>query len=342
MIELKHDQLSISFPDVHDDARMSINFQRTLRIPDDGQVHYLPPGLGYYPLRHVDDFAQKVPATWKQHGGVMMPMWQSEAMWISFGSGSGFGEGYPCLVKIATGKINAVSGEEWREGAHRDPQDYVVVPGQPWLDGYCVKKGEIAQFVAMPLGEGYTAEEQITGEAEFGGLQIMVYPMKAEEWEKIKKARQAKSRIRGKGPLMMMECCSVSFEADMGLAPGGRMKQDIEKDPYDLSVWDLRNGSRVFVHLANSLAWRAITGEAPPTMPPTAKDYTKAGLPWFDFYGKGEAVEGSGVLAGLKTVLGMGKKKGESPLPENESFDPGDTTVVKLGKDKNVVREGDF
>ena len=163
------------------------------------------------------------------------------------------------LIGPDNSTINAVSGEEWREGAHRDPQDYVVVPGQPWLDGYCVKKGEIAQFVAMPLGEGYTAEEQITGEAEFGGLQIMVYPMKAEEWEKIKKARQAKSRIRGKGPLMMMECCSVSFEADMGLAPGGRMKQDIEKDPYDLSVWDLRNGSRVFVHLANSLAWRAIT-----------------------------------------------------------------------------------
>ena len=32
----------------------------------------------------------------------------------------------------------------------------------------------IRQFVAMPLGAGYTAEEQITGEAEHGGLQIVV------------------------------------------------------------------------------------------------------------------------------------------------------------------------
>ena len=30
----------------------------------------------------------------------------------------------------------------------------------------------------MPLGEGDTAEEQITGEVEHGGIQIMVYPMK--------------------------------------------------------------------------------------------------------------------------------------------------------------------
>jgi hypothetical protein len=49
----------------------------------------------------------------------------------------------------------------------------VVVPEQPWLDGYCVEKGIIRQFVAMPLGAGYTAEEQISGKAEHGGLQIM-------------------------------------------------------------------------------------------------------------------------------------------------------------------------
>ena len=40
----------------------------------------------------------------------------------------------------------------------------------------------IRQFVAMPLGEGFTAEEQITGKAEHGGLQIIVYPMKHEAY----------------------------------------------------------------------------------------------------------------------------------------------------------------
>ena len=37
MIELKNDSLVFSFPEVHPDARLTIYFQRTLRIPDDGQ-----------------------------------------------------------------------------------------------------------------------------------------------------------------------------------------------------------------------------------------------------------------------------------------------------------------
>ena len=43
----------------------------------------------------------------------------------------------------------------------------------------------IRQFVAMPQGQGFTAEEQITGTAEHGGLQIIVYPMKREYYEEL-------------------------------------------------------------------------------------------------------------------------------------------------------------
>jgi len=75
----------------------------------------------------------------------MLPMYQSEAMWVYFHSHSR----YPFLVKIATGKINAVTGNQWQDRPVADPQDYLVVPTQPWLDGYCVEKGEIRQFVAM-------------------------------------------------------------------------------------------------------------------------------------------------------------------------------------------------
>ena len=65
----------------------------------------------------------------------------------------------------------------------------------------------------------------------------------------------------------------------MGLAPGGRMKQDIYDDPYGLDAWDQQHVSRCFVTLVNSAQWMAITGERPPTEPPTARQYTKAGLP---------------------------------------------------------------
>ena len=99
---------------------------------------------------------------WRRRGGVMTPMHQAEALWIDFRSI------YPFAVKVATGKVCAVTGDPWVDHLNSDPQDYVVLPDQPWLDGYCVEKGLIRQFVAMPLGEGYTAEEQLTGAAQTG------------------------------------------------------------------------------------------------------------------------------------------------------------------------------
>ena len=124
----------------------------------------------------------------------------------------------------------------------------------------------------------------------------------------------------------------------MGLAPGGRMRQHIYDDEHGLDAWDQANGSRCFVAIANSLSWRAITGEAPPSLPPTARDYAKAKLPWFDYYAESPAVEGAGALHNLLSVVGMGKKKAEAPLPENESADA--SVIVPLGPGKpRPVRE---
>ena len=246
MIELNEDALIFRFPEVHEEATCSVQFQRTLRIPDDESNYPLPPGLGAFPLRHVDDFADRVPETWLRRGGVMLPMYQSEALWLNF-SGRGFsGDGYPFAVKVATGKIDAVTGETWRNGIHRDPQDYMVIPEQPWLDGYCVEKGTIRQFVAMPLGDGYSAEEQITGMAEHGGIQIVAYPMKAEAYRAYKARLEEEARRHRYSQAMysmdLMEAPMVGAPApDMGLAPGGRMTQEIYEDPFDFHVWDTRH-----------------------------------------------------------------------------------------------------
>ena len=70
MIKLENDRLVFSFPEVHDEAHCGIEFQRTLRIPDDGKDYRLPPGLGCFPLRHLDDDALRVPGDWLQRGGV--------------------------------------------------------------------------------------------------------------------------------------------------------------------------------------------------------------------------------------------------------------------------------
>jgi len=345
MIELRRDSLNFSFPEVHPKASLAIEFQRTLRIPDDGKDYPLPPGLGRFPMKHVDDYSEKVPALWTQHGGVMLPMFQSEALWLNFNSEHLWDHdtSYPFAIKVATGKINAVTGDDWKDGLKRRRQDYMVSTEQPWLDGYCVEKGFIRQFVAMPLGSGYSAEEQITGEAEHGGIQVVVYPMKREVFEKRFPKREREyeqlDMICESAPMMSMKVAS----ADMGLAPGGRMRQEIYKDPFKLSDWDLDQKSRCFAHLANSLVWRSITGEAPPTVPFTAKEYTDHGLPWFDYYSDNFAVlKGSGKLKGLKSVVEMGKEKGDNPLPENESVDPDNIVKLRKGLKKGQVREGAF
>lgn len=337
MIELQDDVLVFRFPQVHEHAELRIELQRTLRIPDDGRSYPLPPGLGRFPLRHVDDFAGRVPPEWVRHGGVLLPMYQSEAVWLRFSSPHGF----PFAVKVATGKIDAVSGEQWREGLHRGPQDYMPIPQQPWLDGYCVEKGHIRQFVAMPLGAGYSAEEQVTDKAEHGGLQIAAYPVKREVWERILAER---SRVAAEVPHPPLYAAApAAAGAAMGLAPGGRMKQEIYTDHRDFAEWDQSRAGRCFVHIANSLVWRQITGQEPPQPPPTSQEYTRAGLPWFDYYAEKEvALGGSAILRGLKSVLRMAQEKGEVPLPENEPVDPANVVELRSGLAKDQVREGVF
>ena len=268
----------------------------------------------------------------------MLPMYQAEAMWMDFTSSMIRRHAtYPFLIKIAAGKINAVTGDQWVDPPQAHPQDYVVVPEQPWLDGFCVKKGVIRQFVAMPLGSGYSAEEQITGEADHGGVQILACPMKRDVFE-----RRFPEEPDLDDDMTFRLYDSAPASAEMGLAPGGQMRQEIFDDPFDFNDWDFDHISRCFVHISNSMVWEQATGAKPPTTPPTAKHYTKAGLPWFDYYSENPAVDGSVVLNDLKSVATMGQQKGEVPLPENQSVDPHNIVKLRDGLRPGQVREARF
>lgn len=323
MLSLRDNQLLFEFPKVHPHAKCAIHFQRTLRLPDDNREYHLPPGLGRFSLAHVDDFAEHLPEVWKKRGGVFFPMYQAEALWLCF-EGS-----YPFAIKVAAGKVNAITGNDWTNGLSSAPQDYLVTPDQPWLDGFCIAKGQVRQFVAMPLGKGYTAEEQLTGAAEHGGIQIIAYPMKAEVYEK-----SIRSRLEIGG------IAEFSLDYSMGLAPGGLMRQEIYADQYGIDAWDTKSSSRCFVHVLNSLQYKAVTGKVPPKMPPTAKDYTDAGLPWFEYYAADSlALEGAAKLAQLDGIAAKGIKQGEKLLPENDPVDP--KVKIQLGKAKQV-KEGNW
>jgi hypothetical protein len=354
MLELSRDSLKFTFPEVHPDAELTITFIRTLRIPDDDKTYPLPPGLSLFPMKHVDDYKERVPADWVEHGGVMLPMHQAEALWIKFSSKhiQRRGTSYPFAVKIGTGKISAVTGDDWVKELQEE--DYVVVPGQPWLDGYAINEDEIRQFVAAPLGFGFTAEEQLTGKADHGGIQIEVLPMDFvtfdKKYPKRPKNTRRRSAIRGAGGMggfgggfmaPGVYSNTMSFDsndaapvavaaASMGLGAGGKMKQEIFKDPHGMDVWQRSQRSRCFVHLANSMAWEAITEEKPPESPMTAELYSQHGYPWFDYYDDNlEALGGTEKLAGLKSIMELGFQKGLNILPENMPADVERVHVIK-------------
>ncbi len=338
MIQLNDDGLRISFPDVHPNARCTIDFVRTLRIPDDGREYPLPAGLGSFPLRHIEDFSDRVPDEWNRRGGVLMPMYQAEALWLDF-------EGdYPMAIKVAAGKINAVTGEAWADALSDDPQDYLVLPDQPWLDGYCVEKDLIRQFVAMPLGDGYSAEEQITGKAEFGGLQIIAYPMKREAYTEMMRQRESRQLDcyddAFSVPVFLRRAADVCEESSMGLAAGGLMRQEIYEDDYGIDVWDREHSSRCFVHLVNSESYATITGKKPPHPPMTKKAYARYGIPWFDYYDEQNTLGGSKILAGLDSLSQVAGKIGKK-IWDNDSIHIGTVKSIK-GESAQTVSEGDW
>lgn len=346
MPTLEHNRLVFRFPHIEEEANFSIDFQRTLRIPDTETTYALPPGLGSFPLRHVEDYAASLPAQTTSRGGVILPIWQAEAMWLHFNNkGPDWGLDFPVAIKVAAGKINAVTGEAWRSGLHRDPQDYMVSPEQPWLDGFAVEKGVIRQFVAMPLGEKYSVEEQLTGQADWGGLQISVAPLrthvwkaKRKEWEEAQRARVEMSACFHEdlvlGSLGRVSCMS------MGLAAGGRMRQIIHPDPFELEDWDFSAADRVFLTLVHAKDWKKVTGEAAPNQPPTAEEYSKAGLPWFEYYGKDQsALSGSSRLASVKSVAKLFKKITGTTLPNSENIQTGTPKAIGPGaKEHRPVR----
>jgi hypothetical protein len=125
----------------------------------------------------------------------------------------------------------------------------------------------------------------------------------------------------------------------MGLAPCGQMRQEIYSDHFGFDAWDRSHSSRCFVHLCNSLVWQSITGQHPLYPPPTAKSYSEAGLPWFDYYRDDvEALPGSDTLAELKSVSQISQTKGDHALPENEPVTQPPTQIRQLGKGR-LVRE---
>jgi len=303
--------------------RFAISFQRTLRIPDDGKVYPLPPTLGTFPLHKAADYSERVPKSWRKDS-VFIPMYQREAMWLAFEAASW----KPNAVKIGAGEINVLTGDAWDQGLHFEPQDYVVCPNQPWLDG--IKTGEdvIRQFVAAPLGEGLTIEAQLTGEERFGGLQVMVFEPKAG----IFPDEPPPQKKLGGGPGGPWAFAAPSGQAqEMGMGAGGQMKQKIYPDPYGFDTWDISIFGELFIHILNSTQYENVTGQSPPPSPVRAKTYTEYGLPWFELYDESSpSLPATEKLGKLKSIQEMEAERGDSEAEEDDSVDIDSTQIRKV------------
>lgn len=339
-----------------------ITLHRTVRLPEDGKSHSLPPSFGRFPMKRIEDYKDRVPEAWRDHGGVFFPMYEREAMWLGF-------SGPTSAVKVATGKVNAVSGGMWSQELQpptgvdgKDPeQDYMVAPTpQPWLDGFNIGGGQIRQFVAMAMGKGYTVEAQVTGKEDVGGIQILVVPSKPGAI-KVPTRRSFYESCSDEG----LESCAPVLcaapegllggnlegmtrgvrslsavqrkGAQMGLAQGGRMNQTVYADPHGIDVWDQTNAERIFVHIVDATLWETITGEKCPECPIPASAYKGA---YFTYDNGNPSVQGSGTLANVKPVSQKDKEHGftgqqdDTPLNETKT-----NPIVALGS-KNLIKDG--
>ncbi|SET67191.1 hypothetical protein SAMN05216326_1586 [Nitrosomonas marina] len=301
--------------------RFAVSFQRTLVIPDDGKTYPLPPGLGAFPIRRLEDYHDRLPHQWKNKRGAFIPMYQREALWLGF-QGAVW---KPNAAKVAVGGINAISGSAYEPALHADGQDYIVVPMQPWLDGINTGEATVRQFVAMPLGEGYSIEGMLTGLEERGGIQITVFEPKPDLFPE----RAPVETKRGPEKTAMAQM-------GMGLAAGGRMRQKIYTDPYGVEVWDENNLGQIEVYIVNSLQYRALTGSAPPPTPIDAATYTQYGFPWFDLYDEAlEDIASSETLEGVKSIADVDQAQGRD-AKETTSVNISETQIKKLRPDKKV------
>jgi len=273
-------------------ADCRVTFHRTLRVPDDGGDYPLPPGLGamsVYPVAE-DEF--------------VIPVHRAEALWLGFGAP--FWK--PHVLKVGTGSVDAVSGEPFRPSAlSRLPQDYVVIPDQPWLDGINAGEGYVRQFVAVPLGHRLTVESQLEPGEEDGGLTLALFDPRPGRFP------DEPPLTDPRGPLCMDMCA-----ASMGLGAGGRIRQEVYADGYGIDTWEAAPSRTVRVDLVDALAFGALTGiEAPP--PVDARAWTALGRPWFDLISPTQAdIAAAERLARVCSLADLTALE-DDPLPIPES-----------------------
>ncbi|PNP73509.1 hypothetical protein FNYG_13159 [Fusarium nygamai] len=166
--------------DEHFDTCTAMSLNRTLRLPEDGVTYNLPGLFGQFPIINVDFLHGKLPEAMIRKSGVIVPIYSREAISIGIRSIQRRPARESLAIRVLSGGINVISGLGADKAPNAGRQDHIISPAQKRLDGFLAApdrgRSVVQQFVAMPTGEGYTVECQITGEEVVNGIQLIVAP----------------------------------------------------------------------------------------------------------------------------------------------------------------------
>lgn len=273
MIELARNALAFSFPDLHPDATLRVAFRRTLRVPDEPGFPQ-PPRRGAFALRRAAELAERLPERWREHGGLLLPIHRSEALWIELESP----QGYPFALDLAAGRIEALVERPAAATPPLGARGLLTVPAAPWR---AAPHGaaRLRQYLALP------PRASAAGPTATPAIRLTVYPLRSCLYPE---------RGPGDGAAAMGPCCGAVPLPDLSLSPSDERREAPCEEGGALLDWDLERAGHCLVQLVPPRLWLALTGEAPPGRPPGERDYAEAGLPWSDAYAEAPLARGPG------------------------------------------------
>ncbi len=265
------------------EAVLGIELIKTTRVPEDGKEYGLPPNLGAIEALLARDANKRfAKPEWLARDTILAPVEHTQAMWINFtnpqrlGGYHGANASYPFAMIIATGKLNAISGEplgdlNLKAEVFPPSHNYIVTGGlglkghQRWIDGYKVGPKSVRQFVAVSRGSGTSVEEYLTGKTEFGGVQIVVYPLKPSVWVRVKGQYESSGSARS---------ARSAPAGEKDIAAGGLIRQNLEFPAFLPADFDQTAGVKFWLTMVDHEAWPYLTGKvaAPATVTPPAKE----------------------------------------------------------------------
>lgn len=291
-------------------GKLDVQFHRTVRVAEGRSASNLPPSLGRATITAVKDFKDNCPETWDEDG-YFVPLHDREALWLQFSGG-------PVAVLVGAGGINALTGQKL--GTNLEAGNYLVTPGQPWLDGWKAEDGTVYQFVGTPYkaGDGLSVGEQILGaESKSGGIGIAVFEPKPDA--KMKPAHSFSEGLAdgayeapkwyGGGGVKEMSLSASAAPAsltrgmrgaEMGVGKGGKITQKIYADPHGMEVWQETPSAAMAIYLVSAEDYKTITGIEIPS-PRSNEEY---GGKWFGLDDEAAPdLPGTPTFAGLKSVF---------------------------------------